>query len=114
MYLYLIFFISITLIYIINRLANISNSPKKKLHQKMYFNDASRSKEEVLKKMCSFVELKGYVSSNYINTVLDREEVLSTEVGNKIAIPHGASSEVIESSVVLAVLKDEIEWNKTK
>lgn len=42
--------------------------------------------------------------------VLGREEVSTTGIGNGIAIPHGKSANVSETSVAVAKLKNEVEW----
>ena len=46
----------------------------------------------------------GYVNSNYVSAMLDRDKELSVYMGNFIAIPHGTDSakkEVLKTGVVI-------------
>ncbi|SEJ00826.1 PTS system, fructose-specific IIA component [Alkalibacterium gilvum] len=44
------------------------------------------------------------------NAVIERENDISTSIGNELAIPHGKSESVLHSSIALAVLKNKIKW----
>lgn len=46
----------------------------------------------------------------FIKAVLERENEISTNIGDGIAIPHGKSDNVNNSTVALAVLKEPINW----
>lgn len=46
----------------------------------------------------------------FIKAVLERENEVSTNIGDGIAIPHGKSDNVNNSTVALAVLKEPINW----
>lgn len=45
-------------------------------------------------------------------SVLARETVVATGVGNGIAIPHGKSNTVAETMVIFAKLKDKVIWDE--
>lgn len=47
------------------------------------------TKEEAIKKAGEVLVQNGYVDADYIPAMLEREEIVSTYMGNFIAIPHG-------------------------
>lgn len=47
------------------------------------------SKEEAIKKAGEILVANGYVDTDYIPAMLEREKIVSTYMGNFIAIPHG-------------------------
>lgn len=48
---------------------------------------------------------------SFIQAVLYREGETTTGVGNGIAVPHGKSSAVIESTVIFAKLTEPLDWD---
>ena len=46
----------------------------------------------------------------FLKDVLDREAVSTTGIGNGIAIPHGKSANVKETTVAIGRLENEVEW----
>lgn len=75
-------------------------------------NSAANNKEEVIHELGELLEEKGFVSSSedFICDVYLREEEGETGIGQGVAIPHGKSAAVIETTVAIAVLEQEIEW----
>ena len=71
-----------------------------------------KSKEELLRKMSLALEKKGYVKKEFSQTVLDREAITSTAIGNHMALPHGAESAVNESHVAIVTLDEPIAWDE--
>ena len=62
------------------------------------------SKEEAIRKAGEILVENGYVDSDYIPAMLEREEIVSTYMGNFIAIPHGtdaAKKEVNSSGIAI-------------
>ncbi|MBU8879294.1 PTS sugar transporter subunit IIA [Bacillus sp. FJAT-29790] len=57
--------------------------------ENILLNAAVASKEEAIKLTGSILVEKGYVDSNYIEKMLEREQLTSTYMGNFVAIPHG-------------------------
>lgn len=53
----------------------------------------------------------GYVTEGFEKSVLERENTAPTDIGGKIAFPHGHSKYVNHSVVAVAKLKNPIEWN---
>lgn len=75
-------------------------------------NLKSNRKEEVIKELAELAFAQGKITSvnDYVQTVLDREKLFTTGVGNGIAIPHGKTDSVKESMMVFAKLNQQIEW----
>ncbi|EKN70476.1 PTS system mannitol-specific transporter subunit IIA [Neobacillus bataviensis LMG 21833] len=57
--------------------------------ENILLNAAVASKEEAIKLTGSILVEKGYVDANYIEKMLEREQLTSTYMGNFVAIPHG-------------------------
>jgi len=71
------------------------------------------SKKEVIERMAKTLYENGYISNleKFINDVLDREGHMTTGIGNSLAIPHGKSDAVIESTVAVASLEHPVDWD---
>ncbi|MCM3729067.1 PTS sugar transporter subunit IIA [Neobacillus cucumis] len=52
-------------------------------------NTTVHSKEEAIRLTGKILVKKGYVEPNYIEKMLEREQLTSTYMGNFVAIPHG-------------------------
>lgn len=77
----------------------------------IFVNKDFDTKEEVLKYMSQCMEAKGFVTHRFFETVMEREHATTTSIGNQVALPHGAMSEVNESHVAIAILKQPIAWD---
>lgn len=78
----------------------------------IFIGECFSTKEELLKHMCERMEMKGYVTHGFYNSVMEREKATTTSIGNQVALPHGAMSEVNESHVAIAVLPQPIVWDE--
>lgn len=69
-------------------------------------------KKELLEYLCDLYEKKGMISRHEGNGILGREEMVSTEITEGIAMPHG----LIEggSFLVFALLGEPVIWGRTK
>ena len=76
----------------------------------VYTNVDMQNKEDVLRYVCSKLEEHQYVTPSYIETVLQREEIMSTDLGNGVAIPHGNEKEILVPKIVIVTLKQPICW----
>lgn len=74
---------------------------------------SAASKEEVLKKLIDLLYENGALSDKkaFTEDVMERERVSSTGIGNSIAIPHGKSANVIETTAAIARLEKPITWS---
>src|SRR5699024_11764558 len=71
------------------------------------------SKEEAVRYTGDILVANGYVEPNYINKMLEREEVTSTFMGNGVAIPHGteeAKSDVKETGLTVVTVPDGVDF----
>ena len=75
-------------------------------------DSVSKSKKEVLLELVKLLEKKEYITNavNFLDDVYLRESEGITGIGNGIAIPHGKSKAVKKTTVAIAVLKNEINW----
>ena len=78
----------------------------------MDLNLVAKSKKEALEKLTELLYNSGKLSDKdaFLKDVLDRESVSTTGIGNGIAIPHGKSLSVKETTVAIGRLKNETEW----
>lgn len=74
---------------------------------------SAASKEEVLEKLIDLLCENGALSDKkaFTEDVMERERVSSTGIGNSIAIPHGKSANVIETTAAIARLEKPITWS---
>lgn len=70
------------------------------------------TKEEIINELAELLAEKDFINSakNFISDVYLREEEGETGIGQGVAIPHGKSAAVIETTVAIAILDKEIEW----
>jgi PTS system mannitol-specific IIA component len=57
--------------------------------ENILLNKTVGSKEEAIRLTGGVLVEKGYVDANYIEKMLEREQLTSTYMGNFVAIPHG-------------------------
>ncbi|WP_179134452.1 BglG family transcription antiterminator [Oceanobacillus timonensis] len=69
-----------------------------------------QDKKTVIHFMCRQLANKGYVSRNYGDSVIEREQTTPTSIGKCVAMPHGDSRHVQETKVSIAILKHAIDW----
>ncbi|MDR2008434.1 MAG: PTS mannitol transporter subunit IICBA [Alphaproteobacteria bacterium] len=74
----------------------------------------STSADEAIKMAGKLLVDGGYVNSGYINSMLEREKITTTFIGNWTAIPHGtndAKDEVLSSGIVILQYPNGIDFN---
>ncbi|MFQ5677480.1 MAG: PTS sugar transporter subunit IIA [bacterium] len=71
------------------------------------------NKEEIIEEMIGVIDdsVKLENKPAILKAVLDREAVMSTGVGDEVAIPHGKSESLKEIVAALGVAKEPIEFN---
>lgn len=75
------------------------------------------SKEEAIEMIGRQMVTLGHTDEKYITEMLQREEVLSTYIGNGIAVPHGIkfdSDSIKKSGVIIAQFPNGIPFGKHK
>lgn len=70
--------------------------------------------EAVLKEADRILMAKGSVKNGFYESLLQREKISPTELGQGVAIPHGLDKYVNENKVVIITLKDPIPWGNSE
>lgn len=81
--------------------------------ENILLNQALTTKEEAIQLAGKMLVDKGYVQPKYIEKMQEREKMVSTFMGNFIAIPHGtdeAKKEVKETGIVIVQVPDGVEF----
>ncbi|MGV3042899.1 PTS sugar transporter subunit IIA [Staphylococcus rostri] len=76
-------------------------------------NQSFNSQEEAIKRAGQLLVQSGAVTEDYIPAMLERENIVSTYMGNWLAIPHGtddAKSAVLDSSLALLQIPNGLDW----
>lgn len=81
------------------------------LEPDLFFIDLDlKTKEDVINYMADkLIEYK-YIDNDTKHSYLEREEIATTEIGNMVAIPHGANGVIYESKIAIGILKNPIDW----
>ena len=76
-------------------------------------NMEADSKDSAIEQLIRMLEKDNRInsSSEFRNSIYERENESTTEVGEYTAIPHGRSETVNENSVCIATLKKPVIWN---
>ena len=80
----------------------------------IFLNVSVSNQDEAIEKAGRALVDSGVVKEGYIQSMKDRESVVSTFMGNGLAIPHGtdeAKDEVIASSLTLLQIPKGVDWN---
>ncbi len=72
----------------------------------------AQSKEDALRKLTDILYESGALEDKeaFLDDVLKREGISTTGIGNGIAIPHGKSANVKETTVAIGRLTKALEW----
>lgn len=76
----------------------------------IHLNLQVSSKEELLGILCEQLKVKRRVTEGFETSVFERESKNSTEIGRRIALPHGYSKFINHSTVSVAILDKPIKW----
>lgn len=92
-----------------NKEIDLSKVIKKSL---MIVQSHAHTKDDILKELSMLLEKEGVVNDwkEFLDDVYLREKEGITGIGNNIAIPHGKSKAVIKTTVAVATLENEINW----
>lgn len=83
--------------------------------QNISLNANITSVQDSITAVGSLLVNNGYVSAEYINAMRERENVVSTYVGNGVAVPHGivgSESLILQSGISLVRLQKPIRWSE--
>lgn len=77
----------------------------------LFFTDLDFSdKYDVINYMSQKLLDKDYIDEEMKNSYIDREKIATTEIGNMVAIPHGAKGKVYKNAIAIGILKNPISW----
>ncbi|MDK4121759.1 PTS sugar transporter subunit IIA [Staphylococcus pseudintermedius] len=82
--------------------------------ENILLNQSISTQEEAIEKAGQLLVDSGVVKAGYIQAMNDREQIVSTFMGNALAIPHGtdeAKNEVIASGLSLLQIPEGLLWN---
>ncbi|REH80462.1 PTS sugar transporter subunit IIA [Staphylococcus felis] len=82
--------------------------------ENVLLNISISSKEEAIEQVGALLVKSGAVTEKYIQAMKDREQIVSTYMGNALAIPHGtdeAKNEVLTSALSLLQIPEGLEWD---
>lgn len=72
------------------------------------------TKEKVIEFMSDKLVEKNYIDIQMKESYFEREKIATTEIGNLVAIPHGASGIIHKNSIAIGILKNPIHWEVGK
>lgn len=80
-------------------------------NKELFFTDLDfDNKFDVINYMSNILLQKYYIDEEMKNSYIDREKIATTEIGNMVAIPHGAKGKVFKNAVAIGILKNPIPW----
>ena len=78
----------------------------------VFVNTDFSSKEELIEQVGEVLIENGFVTQQFIQTVQEREEMGGTDLPTGTAVPHGNSTCVNQTIIVLVKNKKKFKWNK--
>ncbi|WP_340620049.1 BglG family transcription antiterminator [Xenorhabdus siamensis] len=70
------------------------------------------TQKDLFKKVCRKLQADGYVEENFCVSLTERESIISTLLGENIALPHALGLLALKTVVVTILAPKGIEWNK--
>ncbi len=61
---------------------------------KSFFSIKANTKEEVILSLSNKLKERDFIEESSIKSIIDRENISSTEIGNLVAIPHTIVKEI--------------------
>jgi len=77
-------------------------------------HSGSASKEEAMEEAAGILESAGAVTGAYLDAMRQRENTVSTYMGNELAIPHGTNEtkdEILESALSIVRYDGGVDWD---
>ena len=76
------------------------------------FNYKTKKREKALLKGSELLEEKGYTIKGFYEALVKRDNLISTALGNGVAIPHVFKESVVKSGVSVIKLDHPIQWHE--
>lgn len=78
----------------------------------LFFIDLDfENKYDVISYMSDKLLENNYIDEEMKNSYIEREKIATTEIGNMVAIPHGAHGKVFKNAIAIGILKRSIPWD---
>lgn len=80
--------------------------------QNLFMVSQSTDKDEIIHKMCAMLYEDGHIFREYEQSLMEREEKISTAMGNILAIPHPMGIYSHQSRIAVCLLDKPVKWSK--
>ncbi len=88
---------------------------QKLFSSELFFKDINaETRSQVIDIISEKLVEKGYIDEAMRQSYFERETIATTEIGNMVAIPHGANGEIYENKIAVGILKEPISWEVGK
>lgn len=84
------------------------------LEENVFLNQSFATKDEAIRFAGNALYKAGYVKENYIEAMIERDQITSTYMGNDVAIPHGteeAKKEVLKSGFTVIQVPQGVDFD---
>ncbi|WP_251861745.1 BglG family transcription antiterminator [Clostridium sp. Marseille-Q2269] len=82
-------------------------------HKDLYIKGIkTKDKFEVIKILSKLLNDKNCVTEEFLQSVIEREQISSTSISNLVAIPHALFENVIDSKIAIGILEKPIQWGE--
>ncbi|WNS78433.1 PTS mannitol transporter subunit IICBA [Domibacillus sp. DTU_2020_1001157_1_SI_ALB_TIR_016] len=84
------------------------------LEENVFLNQSFATKDEAIRFAGNVLFKAGYVKENYIEAMIERDQITSTYMGNDVAIPHGteeAKKEVLKSGFTVIQVPQGVDFD---
>lgn len=73
-----------------------------------------KSKKDCINFLSTQLLNKGYIDEVCKDSIMEREKMATTEIGNYLSVPHNIKGEIYHNSICVGILKDPITWSYGK
>ncbi|MGM9532223.1 BglG family transcription antiterminator [Intestinibacter sp.] len=85
--------------------------PRDLFDRELFFTDLKfKTKEDVIDFLGGKLLEKGAIDEDMKNSFFDREKIATTEIGNMVALPHGANGKILKNKIAVGILDEPIPW----
>jgi lichenan operon transcriptional antiterminator len=77
-----------------------------------FYEIDKKGPNEIIKFLSTVLNIKGYVDDAFRSSVLEREEISPTSIGNLVAIPHPLKPNALGSCIAIGILKKPVKWGE--
>ncbi|WP_232696693.1 BglG family transcription antiterminator [Brevibacillus daliensis] len=86
---------------------------QKLFSDELFFTEIDqKNPTEIIKSLSTILNSNGYVDDSFQQSVLEREEISPTSIGNLVAIPHPLKPNALGSCIAIGILKKSVKWGE--